>query len=166
MKLSLLFWLLSNLSIYHFHCYSVLFLPLYLSFHLDCLHCHRDSQHFLYFHPDSPHFRHSVLHFPILAFTDSLLSFYSLRIYFREIVPLFKNEHSSFWELDNSRYQIIIYIIYDAISIANKNYLPYSASSKKSINCQVWANNSEWLKCYLSFISKRGTTYPKLTIFL
>ena len=82
------------------------------------------------------------------------------------MVALFKNEHSSVLELDNSRHQIIIYIIYDAISITNKNYLPYSASSKKSIICQVWANNSEWLKCYLSFISKRGTTCPKLTIFL
>ena len=39
-------------------------------------------------HPYSPHFPHSVLQFPIFAFTDSLLSLYSLRIYFRKIVDL------------------------------------------------------------------------------
>ena len=100
--------------------YSMLFLPLYLSFHLDSLQRHSDSQHFLYFHLDfphfhadslhphshpishiptlslhisvstfpSPHFPHSVLQFPILALTNSLLSFYSLRSYFRKIVAL------------------------------------------------------------------------------
>ena len=30
----------------------------------------------------------------------------------------------------------------------------------------VWANNSGWLNCYLSFMSKEGTTCPKLSIFL
>ena len=164
-KLSLLFWLLSNLSIYHFRCYSMLFLPLYLSFHLDSPHRHPDSPHFSYFHPDSPNSPYSVLQFPILAFTDSLLSLYSLRIYFRKIVALVQKWTLPFLLLHNSRHQIIIYIIYDVISVITKNYLPYSASSKKSIICEVWANNSEWLKCYLSFMSKGGTTCPKLSIF-
>ena len=51
----LLFWLLSTLWIYHFHCYSVSFLSLYLSFHFDSQHRHPDSPHFSHFHPDSPH---------------------------------------------------------------------------------------------------------------
>ena len=38
--------------------------------------------------PYPPHFPHSVLQFPILALTDSLLSLYSLRSYFRKIVAL------------------------------------------------------------------------------
>ena len=44
---------------------------------------HSSHSH-LYF----PQFPHSVLEFPILAFTDSLLSLYSLSIYFRKIVAL------------------------------------------------------------------------------
>ena len=51
----LLFWLLSTLWIYHFHCYSMPFLPLYLSFHIDSLHRYPDSPHFSHFHPDSSH---------------------------------------------------------------------------------------------------------------
>ena len=39
-------------------------------------------------HPYSPYFTHSVLQFPILTFTDSQLSLYSLRIYFKKIVAL------------------------------------------------------------------------------
>ena len=83
----LLFWLLSDLWIYHFHCYSMLFLSLYLSFHLDSLHPNPDFPRFSHFHPHSPHsffdsrtrisvphFPHSVPQFPIWAFTDSLCS--------------------------------------------------------------------------------------------
>ena len=96
---SLLFWLLCDLSIYHFRWYSMLFLPLYLSFYLDSLHRYPDSPHFSYFHPDSPHSHadsphphshpipriptlilrkspHFILKFPILAFTNTLLSLY------------------------------------------------------------------------------------------
>ena len=39
-------------------------------------------------HPYSPDFLQSVPQFPILAFTDSLLSLKSLKIYFRKIVAL------------------------------------------------------------------------------
>ena len=39
-------------------------------------------------HPYSPHFPHSALQFPILALTDSLLSLYSLRSYFRKIIAV------------------------------------------------------------------------------
>ena len=39
-------------------------------------------------HPHYLHFLHSVLQFSILALTDSLLSLYSLRSYFRKIVAL------------------------------------------------------------------------------
>ena len=82
-ELSLLFWLLSDLSIYHFCCCSMLFLPLYLSFHLDSLHRHPDSPHFLYFHPDSPHSHadsphphpHPIPHIPTLILRISLIPF-------------------------------------------------------------------------------------------
>ena len=40
---------------YHFHYYSMSFLLLYLSFHLDSLHCLADSPHFPDFHPDFLH---------------------------------------------------------------------------------------------------------------
>ena len=103
--------------------------------------------------------RISLIQFPILASTDSFLSLYSLRIYFRKIVALVQKWTLPFLLLHNSRHQIIIYIIYDVISVITKNYLPYSASSKKYIICEVWANNSEWRKCYLSFMSKRGTFF-------
>ena len=99
--------------------------------------------HSLHSHPYSPHFSHSVLQFPILALTDSLLSLYFLRSYFRKIVALVQNEHSPFLLLYNSWRKVIIYIVYDVISIITKNYLPYSASSKKYIICEVWANNCE-----------------------
>ena len=49
----------------------------------------------------------------------------------------------------------------DFISVITKNFLPYRASSKKSVICEVWTNNSEWLKCYLSFMPKIGITCPK-----
>ena len=116
--------------------------------------------------PYSPHFPHSVLQFPILALTDSLLSLYSLRSYFRKIVALVQKRTLPFLRLHNSRHQIIIYLVYDVINVITKNYLLYSASSKKSIICEVWASNSEWLKCYLSVMSKGGTTCPKLSISL
>ena len=131
----------------------------YLSFHLDSLHRHLDCPHFSYFRPDSlhchtdspnpyPHFSHlysphSVLQFPILFFTGILLSLYSLRIYLRKIVAK---------------------IVYDVISVITKTYLPYSASSKKSIVCEVWGNDSDWLKYYLSFMWKGGATCPKLSL--
>ena len=158
------------------------FLPLYISFHLDSLHHHLDSHIFLHFHPDSrdshadsPH-RHShpIPHiptlilwislilfpqFPILVFIGSLLGLLSLRIYFRKTVALVQKRTLHFVTTANPRHQIIVYIIYGVISVITKNY---SASSKKSIICEVWANNSEWLKCYLRLMSKGGTTCPEL----
>ena len=44
----LLLWFLSTLCVYPFHCFSMSFLLLYLSFHLDSLHHHPDSLHLLY----------------------------------------------------------------------------------------------------------------------
>ena len=110
-KLSLLFWLLSNLSIYYFRCYCRLFLPLYLSFYLKSLHRHPDSPHLLYFHPhfphshaDSPHLHsHPIPCIPTLILRISLIPFSNspfwllqiacsvcifLRIYFRKIDAL------------------------------------------------------------------------------
>ena len=141
--------------------------------------------HFLYFHPDSPHshaesplphfhpiphistliLRISLISFSNSPFTDSLLSLYSLRIYFSKIDILVQKRTLPFLLLHNSRPQIIIYIIYNVVSVINKNHLPYSASSKIYITCEVWASNSEWLKCYISFTSKGGTTCPKLSFF-
>ena len=98
-KLSLLSWLLSLtfLWIYHFHCSSIFFLLLHLSFDLDSLHYHPDSQHFLHFYSYSPHFPYSILQFHILAFTDSVLSLYSLRICLRKIVALNQKRTLSFF---------------------------------------------------------------------
>ena len=48
----LLFLLLSTLWIYHFYCFPISFLLLYLSFHLDSVHHHHDFPYFLDFHPD------------------------------------------------------------------------------------------------------------------
>ena len=48
--------------------------------------------HFSHWHPYFPQFPHSVLQFPILAFTDGLLSLYSGSIYFRKIVALVKKQ--------------------------------------------------------------------------
>ena len=125
-----------------FRCYSMLFLPLYLRFHLDscittlirdifCISTQIPRiptlilrtafpSHSSHFHPYSPHFPHSVLQFSILAFTDSLLSLYSLRIYFRKIVALVQKWTLPFLLLHNSRHQIIIYIIYEVISLSPK----------------------------------------------
>ena len=158
------------------------FLPLYISFHLDSLHHHLDSPYFFafpprfprfphwfpapafpshssYSHPYSLDFSHSFTQFPILVFIGSLLGLLSLRIYFRKTVALVQKRTLHFVTTANPRHQIIVYIIYDVISVITKNY---SASSKKSIICEVWANNSEWLKCYLRLMSKGGTTCPEL----
>ena len=67
--------------------------------------------------------------------------------------------------MHNPRHQIIVYIVYDVNSVITKNYLPHNASSKKSIICEAWANNSEWLKYYLNFVSKGYTTCTKLSFF-
>ena len=48
-----LIWLLFTLWIYHFHCFPVSFLLLYLSFRLDSLHCQPDLLRFSHFHIDS-----------------------------------------------------------------------------------------------------------------
>ena len=32
-------------------------------------------------------------------------------------------------------------------------------------NCEVWAKNYKWMSCYLRFISKGRTAWPKLSIF-
>ena len=73
----LLVWLLSTFWIYHFDSYSISFLLLYLSFHLESLHFYPYSPHFhpdflnslnfhpdcLHFHPDSPHHQAESPHF-------------------------------------------------------------------------------------------------------
>ena len=120
--------------------------------------------HYSHSHPYFPHFSYSVPQFSILAFIDSLPVLWSLRIYFRKIIALVQ-KHFPLLLLHNSRHQIIVYIIHEVISVITQNYLPYSASSKKSLICEVWANNSEWLKCYLRFMSKGATTCPKLYFF-
>ena len=122
------FSLLSTLWIYHFHCFSVSFLPLYLSFHLDSLHRHPDSPQFLHFdsdslhfhanalrshshpishfHHNSPHFPHSVPQFLIFDFIDSLLSLQSLTIYFRKILALVQ-KHSPLLLLHNPHSKLL-----------------------------------------------------------
>ena len=64
-----------------FHCYSVSFVPLYLSFIFDSMHGHSDSPHFSHFQPVSPHSHadspqphsHCILHIPTLIFRISLI---------------------------------------------------------------------------------------------
>ena len=69
----------------------MLFLPLYLSFHLNFLQRYPDSSHFPYFDPDSPH-----------CYTDSphshshLISWILLFIFWNSFI-LFSN--SPFWLL-------------------------------------------------------------------
>ena len=90
-----------------------------------------------------------------------LLVFHRNPMYFLSGLLQFKNEHSLLLLRHNPCYRIIVYIIFDAISVTTKNYLPYCASNKKSIICKIWASNSDWLKRYLSFMSKGGTAWPK-----
>ena len=100
----LLFWLLLTHWIYYSNCYSMSFLPLYLSFLLDSLHHHPDSLTFFriptlipctriiipflafpLLFSAFPSFRSPI---PILVFTDSLPSLQFLRICFSKIVAL------------------------------------------------------------------------------
>ena len=73
-----------------------------------------------------------------------------------------KNEHSPLLLLDNPRYQMIVYIIWDVISDINKKI---TLKCLKSIIYEAWANNYEWMKFYLRFMSKWSTTCPKLYFF-
>ena len=114
----LLFWIFSDLLIYHFHCYSLLFLSLYLRLHLDpcivtlisnilristqILHIPTLIPHSLIpipfpaFCPCYPHFTHAIAQFSILVFTERLLSLQSLRIYLRRVDDLVKKWAFSF----------------------------------------------------------------------
>ena len=67
------------------------------STHADSLHPHSHSILRIIPITYSPHFPHSILQFHILAFTDCLLSFYSLRIYFRKIIALIQKQTLSFF---------------------------------------------------------------------
>ena len=95
----LLFWLLSTLSIYQFHCYSMSLLLLYLSFHLDSLHCHPDSPYFSHFNLESTHSQadspHPHSHFipciPILILHISLIAFRNSSFCLLEIACSFCN---------------------------------------------------------------------------
>ena len=132
-----------------YNLYIILFVIYH--FHLDSPNFYTNSPHF---HPDSPQcradFPHShfipcipLISFPkisILVFADSLLSLKSLRIYFKKVVTLVQKRTFLFLTavlLSRPRHQIIACIIYDVISNITKNYLLYSASSKKSIIREV-----------------------------
>ena len=117
------------------------------------MHHHIDSPHFLHLCPISPHFHansaqpHSNLirRIATLILRISLIPF-----------PFLQFPVLQFWVLQT----------YNVISVITKNYLPNRASSKKYIICEVWAKNSECLKCYLSFKSKGGTTTCNYYSFL
>ena len=68
--------------------------------------------------------------------------------------------------LHNPWHQIVAYITYDIISHITKNYLYYSASSKKYIICEGRANNYEWLRCYLRFMSNERQTNQSHQFFV
>ena len=136
----LLFSLLSTLWIYHFHCFPISFLLLYLSFHLDSPHRHPNFPHFRIFTqiPD-PDFKKIVT----LAQKRILpCCYYWITL---GIKSLFASSETS------------------SVISQKKNV---TLSFLKSIICEVWANNYEWMKCYLRFMSKRSTTFPKLSIFV
>ena len=104
------------------------------------LHRHPDSPNLLDSYPDFRHFPHSntysshfsdsVPRFHISVFTDSLVGFESLRIYFKKIVTLV---HSPLLLLHKPRHQIIFCIIHDVIDDITKNYLPYSKYLKYKV---------------------------------
>ena len=87
------------------------------------------------------------------------------RIHFRKQFLQFKSEHSSLFLLHKLLHQIIVFIVYDVISVITKIYLPYSPSSKISIICEMFANNSESLKRYLSFFVKGRSNLPEIIYF-
>ena len=93
---------------------------------------------FLHFHPDSSH-SHFIPCILTLILRISLISFSNSPS---------KIEHSPLLLLHNFRHEIIIYIIYDVISVISKIYLPYFYN--------LWSRikSFEWLKCYL-FLSQR-----------
>ena len=134
----LLFWLLLTLWIYHFHCFPISFLLLYLSFHLDSLNRHPDFPRFSHFHTDSrPRFQENS-YFSLK--TNTPLCYYCITL---STKSLFTSSETS--------------------SIISPKKV--TLKCLKSIICEVWANNYEWMKCYLRFMSKRSTTFPKLLIF-
>lgn len=77
-------------------------------------------------------------------------------------MPQLKNEHFPLLLLHNRRRQIIVCIIYDVIIAIIKNYLPYSTSSKKSLICEVLANNYVML---LKLYVKGRCTLPEIINF-
>ena len=115
--------------------------------------------------PYTPHFSHFVSQFTIFVLQTAYSVWNLLEFILRKKLLLFKNTHTTLLLLHNPRNPIIVYIIYGVISVITKCYLPFSASSKKSIICEVWANKSESLKYYLTFMTKRGSVCSKLSIF-
>ena len=133
----LLFWLLSILWFYHFHCFPISFLLLYLSFHLDSLHHHPDFPHFLQFHTDSrPKFQEN--------------SYFSSKM----------NTPLCYYCITSVQNHCLHHLRRHQWYHKNK-----SLTWLKPIIFKVWANNYEWIKYYLRFMSKRSRACPKLRIF-
>ena len=134
----LLLCFLSTLWTYHFHCFSMSFLLLYLSFHLDSLHRHPDPWDFSHFHPDSrPRFYKNSY---FISKTNIPLCYYFITL---STKSLFTSSGT--------------------LSVISPKSL--TLKCLKSIISEVWANNYEWMKCYLRFMSKEGTTCRELSIF-
>ena len=70
----LLFVLLSTLWIYHFHCFPISFLLLYLSFHLDPVHRNPDFPLYSHFHqiPEENSYFNSKMNTPLCYYCISL----------------------------------------------------------------------------------------------
>ena len=133
----ILFSLLSTLWIYHFHCFPISFLLLYLNFHLDSPHHHPDWPHFSHFQPES---RRRFKNDYFSSKTNTPLCYYCITLGTKS---LFTSSETS------------------SVMRPKQKYLKVP----KSTICEVWANNCEWMKCCLRFMSKRSTTCPKLSIF-
>ena len=143
------FRLLSTLRIHHF------------------LHHHADSQNFLNSYPHYLHSHADSLHsHPITCIPTLILC-----------IPLIPFSNSTFWlskkkkDSPLSYYYItlgtkLLFTLSMMSSVINTKYcLLYNASSKKSVICEVPANNYRWLKCYLSFMSNIGTPCLKVRTF-
>ena len=133
----LLFLFLSILWIYHFHCFPILFLLLYLSFHLDSVWA---PPWFPALFASPPRFQTKILSYFSLK-VDTPFCYYCLTLAIKPLLTL--SEMSS-------------------VISPNKNYLKVP----KTYNLWSISNNYEWMKYYVRFIWKRSITWPKLSIFL
>ena len=109
-------------------------------------------------HPYSMHFPYSISQFPIVPLTDSLLSLENSCFSSKTNTPL------SYYciTLDTK----LSFTSSRTISVLLTKIVYLIVPHVKTVICNVWVNNSKWLKCYLNFMSKWATICSKLPFFL